>query len=96
MTSVIRGKDNAMKNWALQDAKARFSALVEKAQNDGPQLVTRRGQEAVYVVAATQFRELTRCRGEQDLVRFFRDSPLSDLPHDWFRRDTGAEREISL
>ena len=29
--------------WALQDAKARFSELARKAEEDGPQRVTVRG-----------------------------------------------------
>ena len=30
--------------WQLQEAKAKFSELVQKAIDDGPQTVTRRGQ----------------------------------------------------
>ena len=33
--------------WQLQEAKAKFSELVQKAIDDGPQTVTRRGQPAV-------------------------------------------------
>lgn len=85
-----------MNSWALQDAKAKFSSVVERAQHDGPQLVTRRGEEAVFVVAAEQFRELMRRHGGQDLVRFFHNSPLVDLPGDWFQRDADAGRDILL
>jgi antitoxin Phd len=35
------------KTWALQDAKNRFSEVVDRAMEDGPQLVTRHGREAV-------------------------------------------------
>ena len=85
-----------MNSWALQDAKAKFSAVVEQARHAGPQIVTRRGEEAVVVVAASQFRELTRRRGGQDLVRFFHDSPLAELPADGFKRDADAGREVLL
>ena len=40
-----------MASWALQDAKAHFSDVVEQARRKGPQTVTRRGQAAVMVVA---------------------------------------------
>lgn len=34
-----------MKHWQLQDAKNRFSEVVNKALRDGPQFVTRRGEK---------------------------------------------------
>jgi antitoxin Phd len=34
-------------NWQLHQAKARFSELVQKALDDGPQTVTRRGKPCV-------------------------------------------------
>jgi len=38
------------KTWQLQEAKARFSKLVEEALKGEPQLVTRRGRKAVVVL----------------------------------------------
>ncbi len=40
-----------MVEWSLQDAKNRFSALVNAALSGEPQRVTRRGQPAVVVLA---------------------------------------------
>ena len=40
-----------MAKWHLQDAKARFSQLVDDAVAKGPQVVTRRGIETAVVVA---------------------------------------------
>jgi prevent-host-death family protein len=37
--------------WKLEDAKARFSEVVNLAMSEGPQRVTRRGRPAVLVVA---------------------------------------------
>ncbi len=34
-----------MKNWPVQDAKARFSELLDTCVSEGPQVVTRRGTE---------------------------------------------------
>ena len=47
-----------MADWSLQDAKNRFSAVVDAALNGSPQLVTRRGQPAVVVVAAAEYERL--------------------------------------
>ncbi|MFH0728215.1 MAG: type II toxin-antitoxin system Phd/YefM family antitoxin [Pseudomonadota bacterium] len=45
--------------WKLQDAKAKFSKIVEDALNIGPQYVTRRGRKAVVVVSVEDYEELT-------------------------------------
>ena len=42
----------------VQDAKARFSALLDACMNDGPQLVTKRGTEAAVLVDAAEWRRL--------------------------------------
>lgn len=44
--------------WKLQDAKAQFSKVVEDALTDGPQYVTRHGQNAVVIIAADEYEEL--------------------------------------
>lgn len=44
--------------WKLQDAKAKFSQLVEGALQAGPQFVTRRGQEAVVVLSVAEYKKL--------------------------------------
>ena len=44
--------------WALQDAKNRFSAVVDAALAGHPQRVTRRGKPAVVVVAVEEYERL--------------------------------------
>ncbi len=44
--------------WRLQDAKARFSEVVEAALQGEPQHVTRRGREAVVVLAESAYQRL--------------------------------------
>jgi antitoxin Phd len=44
--------------WKLEDAKARFSELVRRANSEGPQTVTVRGREAVVVLSAKQYEKL--------------------------------------
>lgn len=46
--------------WQLQDAKARLSELLDKAQSEGPQIVTRRGKETVVVVSVETWRDLEK------------------------------------
>lgn len=49
-----------MKSWAVQDAKARFSELLEACLREGPQLVTRRGADAAVLVPVDDWRRLQR------------------------------------
>lgn len=48
-----------MRQWSLQEAKARFSELVNATTRDGPQLVTKRGVDAVVVVPAAEWRRMS-------------------------------------
>lgn len=47
-----------MKAWPVQDAKARFSELLDTCLSDGPQVVTRRGTEAAVLVPMAEWRRL--------------------------------------
>ena len=49
-----------MKNWKVQDAKARFSELLETCLREGPQMVTKRGSEAAVLVPADEWERLQR------------------------------------
>ncbi|MDR3530920.1 MAG: type II toxin-antitoxin system Phd/YefM family antitoxin [Rhodopila sp.] len=44
--------------WPVQDAKARFSELLDTCLEDGPQVVSRRGVEAAVLVPIGQWRKL--------------------------------------
>ena len=45
--------------WQLQEAKQRFSELVRHARADGPQVVTKHGEEVAVVVSIEEYRRLT-------------------------------------
>jgi prevent-host-death family protein len=49
----------ALRNWSVQEAKNRFSEVVEAAQRR-PQLVTKHGKPAVVVVAADEYERLQK------------------------------------
>lgn len=48
------------KIWTLQDAKNKFSAVVEAAQRGEPQHVTKRGVDAVVVLSAQEYERLSK------------------------------------
>ena len=49
-----------MTEWQLQDAKNRFSAVVDAALTGAPQCVTRRGKPAVVVLSVEEYERLRR------------------------------------
>ncbi len=61
----------------MQEAKQRFSELVRRAQREGPQVVTRHGEEVVVVVPAEEFRRMNeRQSGEKmDFKEFLMSAP---------------------
>jgi len=63
-----------MQDWQLQDAKNRFSEVVKRAREDGPQTVTVHGRRAAVVVSALEFDALIKPRMS------FVDFLLSDTP----------------
>ena len=82
-----------LKKWKLQDAKNHFSELVECAINDGPQEVTKRGEHAVVVLSFELYQKLSQ--PQEDLVSFFRNSPLYGVDID-LERKKDYPREIQF
>jgi antitoxin Phd len=49
-----------VKSWPVQDAKARFSEMLDVCLSDGPQLITRRGVDAAVLVPVKDWQSLRR------------------------------------
>ena len=49
-----------MRVWPVQDAKARFSEMLETCLKEGPQVVTKRGADAAVLASMTEWRRLQR------------------------------------
>lgn len=47
-----------MHTWAVQEAKARFSELLDTCLTEGPQMVTKRGAETAVLVPVDVWRRL--------------------------------------
>ena len=78
--------------WQVQEAKQRFSQLVQRALDDGPQVVTRHGKEVVVVVSAADYERLSHTKMD------FRDFLMSAPPLDELEiaRDRSPRREVDL
>ena len=80
-------------HWQLQDAKNKFSNLVETVQKKGPQVVTKHGKEAVVIISISEYRQLTKPK--TTLVEFFKNSPLAEQGLD-FSRSKENPRDVTL
>lgn len=79
--------------WQLQEAKNRFSEVVNRAVKEGPQTVTRHGEEIVVVISKAEYNRLQKSKSS--LVEFFRESPLVGVELD-LERDKSFPRDSSL
>lgn len=79
-------------NWEMSVARRKFSQVVQRAIDEGPQVVTRHGESVVVVISAEEYRRLT-CP-KPDFAEFLLSAPdpsLLDL-----ERTPDLTREIEL
>ncbi len=81
-----------IEQWKLQDAKNKFSEVVEKALKD-PQIVTKHGKETVVIISFEEYKKLNKPK--ENLVDFFRNSPLNEINIE-FERDKSYSREVDF
>lgn len=68
------------KRWAVQDAKARFSELLDASLEEGPQVVTRRGVETAVLVPVEEWRRLQESARPTLKELLLADSPRAEIP----------------
>jgi prevent-host-death family protein len=79
--------------WQLQEAKARFSELVNEVQQGGYQTITKNGHPVAMLISKEEFEKIQAPKNT--LLDFFRKAPLPDVDLDIERsNDTG--RDIDL
>lgn len=82
-----------MHTWQMQDAKARMSELVKRAQLQ-PQDITVHGKSVAVVLSREAFDRLSQT--QDSLVDFMRRSPLYDEEDVVLERDASPIREVVL
>lgn len=90
---MARAKTRQAASWKLEDAKAKFSEVVRRANSEGPQTVTVRGKEAAVVVSADEFARLQPSSPQQPLLDFLRSVDLSGLD---LTRDPDFGRDLDF
>lgn len=70
--------DRLRPRWQLQQAENRFSEVVERAIKEGPQTVTKHGEDTVVIVSVAEFRRTSAADElqSQSLTDFLLQSPL--------------------
>ena len=79
--------------WTVAEAKAKFSEVIDKANSEGPQTITRNGRKTVVVVAAEEWQRKTKRKG--NLAEFFAASPLRGSTAK-VKRLKGRPRQVDL
>jgi len=78
--------------WQLQDAKTRFSEVIECARRDGPQTITRHGTARAVVLSIEEYRALAALR--PDFKEYLLGGPkVDEFP---VERDADSGRAVEL
>lgn len=82
-----------MAKWQVQEAKAKFSELIDQAEHDGPQIVTRHGEERAVVISIEDFR--AHFHKKPDFITFLLEyGPTIDEP--LFKRQDDLGRDFDF
>jgi prevent-host-death family protein len=78
--------------WQVQEAKTRFSEVIEDANSKGPQIITRHGSERAVVLSMADYRALTAHK--PDLREYLLGGPKVDSFE--VKRDRDPGRKVNL
>lgn len=82
-----------MQTWQLQEAKSKFSEVVKRSQNHGPQNITVHGEPVAVLLSRRDYLLLTQPK--PSLVELMRTSPLAGCELNVERQQTPT-RDIQL
>lgn len=81
-----------MQSWPIQDAKSRFSELIDKAITQGAQQITRHGKNVAVILANEDYEKITSTQG--DFVQMLLNAPRGEALQ--IERSQEAIRELEL
>lgn len=83
-----------MEKWQVQEAKAHFSELIDKARNDGPQVITRYGEDTVVVLSKQQYDLLSKRK--PTLIEILMSGPKFDDLDELIGPRTDMGRKVDI
>lgn len=93
VTTLVREQVMAARQWSVAEAKAKFSEVMARAANEGPQHIRRNGRDAAVLVSAEQWAKM---KPRRTLIDIMSDSSFSVLEREeveaLFARDNGPDR----
>jgi len=63
--------------WQLQEAKVKFSEVINKAIKHDPQVITKHGVETAFVISSEEYKRLKQKKSK--ISQFFKSSPITDV-----------------
>ena len=86
-----------MKTWQVQEAKTHFSEVIERAQTDGPQTITKHGKPRAVVLSAEAYSALKKeKKSEPNFIDFLLNSgPILEDVDLERSKDTGRDIDLS-
>lgn len=83
-----------MTTWQIQEAKNKLSELIDRAQTEGPQVITRHGVEVAVVMPYARYKKLTA--ESTRMGDYFMNSPLRNSGIKIKRDKSAVLRDIDL
>jgi prevent-host-death family protein len=83
-------------HWQIQEAKQRFSELIRSVQAEGPQFVTKHGQEIAVVIGIEEYRRLHPGGPAPDFAEFLLSGPRADGFDGYLERSGEPARDVDL
>jgi prevent-host-death family protein len=83
---MSRAAKRPPRKWALQDAKNRFSEVVDAAVRGEPQVVTRRGVDTAVIIAYAHYADMTASATPRPSLGAYLAGPDSGSERDPFGR----------
>jgi len=83
-----------MKNtWQLQEAKAKFSEVINEAIQHGPQIITKHGVETALLISVDDYKKVNK--KDLKISQFFQNSPIANIDLD-LNHSQDTPREVKL
>ena len=79
-------------SWQIQEAKARFSELIDTVLEKGIQKITKSGQEVAVILSLEEFKRYEQSK--ESLIEFFKNAPCQDVDLEIERNKTHARKVL--
>lgn len=83
-----------MGSWQVQEAKSHFSEVLDKARTEGPQMITRHGNETAFIISAEDYRRMEGSK--KSFGEYLLSAPKVDDFEMYLERDKDTGRDFTF